>query len=292
MPLFQKSELAINCWNIYGLFNNMEGNRYNKLHMPELANHISQYKLFGLIETHHGDQDISQLQILGYKCFQVCRKKLNRGRRSGGIVVYVHDSISMGVKKVPTAGSESILIRLDKGFFSLSRDIVVAFSYCVPNGSSYQQRTQFEPFDDLELKLSSIRDTCDIISLGDLNARPGLKPDYIPDEDNSCVPVVGQLCGTDTQTARPRGSLDRLTNSYGDRLIELCKSVPLRICNGRKLGDILGSYTCYKNNGQSTVDFCCVSPNIWSIVSTFVINELYPDLSDHCSITMTLKTNL
>ena len=59
-----------------------------------------------------------------------------------------------------------------------------------------------------------------------------------------------------------------------------------------KLGDILGSYTCYKNNGQSTVDFCCVSPNIWSIVSTFVINELYPDLSDHCSITMTLKTNL
>ena len=74
-------------------------------------------------------------------------------------------------------------------------------------------------------------------------------------------------------------------------LIELCKSVPLRICNGRKLGDILGSYTCYKNNGQSSVDYCCVSPNIWSIVSTFVINELYPDLSDHCSITVTLKTN-
>ena len=197
MLTYEKSELVINCWNIFGLFNNLLGSRYNKLDTPELAAHISRYKLFGLVETHHGAQDIAKLQIVGYKCFQVCRTKLNRGRRSGGICVYVHDSISRGVKKIPTAGSESILIRLDKDFFSLHRDIVIAFSYCVPNGSSYQIRTQFEPFDDLEQKLSSIKDTCDIISLGDLNARPGLKQDYLPDEDNSCVPVVGQLCGTD-----------------------------------------------------------------------------------------------
>ena len=126
--------------------------------------------------------------------------------------------------------------------------------------------------------------------MGDFNGRPGLKPDYIPDEDNTSIPVFDQLCGTDTLAARPRANLDRQTNAYGDKLIDLCKSVPLRICNGRKLGDFLGSYTCYKKHGQSTVDFCLASPSIYNIVSTFVINELLPDLSDHCSVTINLQT--
>jgi exonuclease III len=290
MPVFQKSELAINCWNIYGLFNNRDGHRYNKLDLPELVEHVSQFKLFGLVESHHTADDISQLAIVNFKCFQVCRKKLSKGRKSGGICVYVHESISRGVKKIPTSGSESIMIKLDKDFFSLDRDIVVCFVYCVPTGSSYQVRTQFDPFEDLEQKLSTIRDDCDIITIGDLNARPGTKADYIPAEDNTSVPVFGRLCGTDTQAARPRGNLDCNTNSYGDKLIDLCKSVPLRICNGRKLGDIIGSYTCYKKHGQSTVDYCLVSPSIYNTISTFVISELFPDISDHCSVTVKVQT--
>ena len=290
MPGFQKSELAINCWNIYGLFNNRDGHRYNKLALPELVEHVSQYKLFGLVESHHTADDISQLAILNFKCFQVCRKKLSKGRKSGGICVFVHDSISSGVKKIPASGSESIMIKLDKDFFGLDRDIVVCFAYCVPTGSSYQIRTQFDPFEDLEQKLGSVKDNCDIITMGDLNARPGTKADYIPAEDNTSVPVLGRLCGTDTQAARPRSNMDCNTNSYGDKLIELCKSVPLRICNGRKIGDILGSYTCYKRYGQSTVDYCLASPRIYNLISTFVINELFPDLSDHCSVTVKVKT--
>ena len=290
MTTFEKAGLAISSWNIYGLFSNKDGNRYNKLATPELSSFASCHKLFGLVETHHVASDISELQIVGFKYFQVCRTKLSRGRESGGICVYVHESISRGVKKIPTAGSESILVKLDKSFFSLSRDIVISYTYCVPKGSSYQIRTQFDPFEDLENKLCNIKDTCDIISLGDFNARLGLKADYIPDEDNTSIPVFGQLCGTDTQAARPRASLDRITNSYGDRLIDMCKSIPLRICNGRKLGDFLGSYTCYKKHGQSAVDYCLVSPRIYNIISTFVINELYPDLSDHCSVTIKLQT--
>ena len=65
MLTFEKSELVINCWNIYGLFNNLLCSRYNKLDTPELAAHISQYKLFGLVETHHGAEDITKLQLFG-----------------------------------------------------------------------------------------------------------------------------------------------------------------------------------------------------------------------------------
>ena len=165
------------------------------------------------------------------------------------------------------------------------------FSYCVPNGSSYQTRTQFDPFDDLEEKLSHIKDSYDLICFGDYNARTAVKPDYIVNDDNSDIPVMGSHFVPDTVAASPRGNMDKGTNSYGDRLLELCQSVPLRICNGCTFGDTVGCYTCYKHNGQSVVDYCLVSPNIYDKVSSFVVNELLSDLSDHCSCVVTLQTN-
>ena len=84
--------------------------------------------------------------------------------------------------------------------------------------------------------------------------------------------------------------MDQKTNSYGDRLLEFCQSVPLRICNGRKFGDVVGSFTCYRPNGQSVVDYCIVSLRFYPCVASFLVNELLPDLSDHCSCTVTIKT--
>ena len=291
MSVFSKSEVKIQSWNVHGLFYNLGGNRYSKLsNDAEFIRHTSKYLVFGLIETHHTADDVSQLQLVGYKCYQVCRKKLVRGRKSGGICVFVHDSVARGVKRLNTPGSESIFIKLSKDFFSFDRDVVVSFCYCVPSGSSYQTRTQFDPFEDFEQKLCNASDDCDLVALGDFNARTALKPDYIESDDNSDIPVMDELFAADSIAAYPRGNLDSGTNSYGDKLIDLCQSVPLRICNGRKLGDVVGSYTCYLNNGHSVVDYCLVSPRIYHLVSTFVVNEFLPDLSDHCSITVTLRT--
>ena len=80
------------------------------------------------------------------------------------------------------------------------------------------------------------------------------------------------------------------TNSFGDKLLSLCKSVPLRICNGRKIGDILGEYTCYKWNGKSTVDYCMVSPRLYPQIQHFFVEKLNPILSDHCPIVAKLRT--
>ena len=291
MSVFSKSELQIQSWNVHGSFFNLGGNRYSKLsNDAEFIRHTSKYLIFGLLETHHTADDVSQLQVVGYKCYQVCRKKLVRGRKSGGICVYVHDSVARGVTRINTPGSESIFIKLSKDFFSFERDIVVSFCYCVPSGSSYQTRTQFDPFEDIEQKLSNVSNEYDLVCLGDYNARTALKPDYIESDDNSDIPIMEELFAADSVAAYPRGNLDQGTNSYGDRLLDLCHSVPLRICNGRKLGDVVGSYTCYLNNGQSVVDYCLVSPRIYHTVSSFVVNEFLPDVSDHCSITVTLRT--
>ena len=182
-------------------------------------------------------------------------------------------------------------MRLKSEFFNFSKDTFLSFSYCAPAGSSYLARTQFEPFADLELKLNNIADQRDLICLGDFNARSGTELDYLNNEDNSDIPFIPDHYVTDTIATFPRGNKDTVTNQYGEQLIALCRSVPLRVCNGRKLGDILGEYTCYKWNGQSVVDYCLVSPNIYNKVSSFKVNSFIPQLSDHCSISLTLQSD-
>ena len=117
---FRMSDLKITSWNIHGIFNRIEGFRYNKTHSPNFWEIIGDSKIFGLIETHHLATEIDQIQIAGYKCFNVCRgKKGNRGRNSGGIAVYICNTIVKGVSKVPSAGSENILIKLNKIIYSI-----------------------------------------------------------------------------------------------------------------------------------------------------------------------------
>ena len=97
---FLMSNLSITSWNIHGIFSNIHGFRYNKLHSPHFWDVIGDVKLFALIETHHVSTEIDQIQIEGFKCSNVCRKrKSGAGRNSGGLAVYVSNSLVQGVGK-------------------------------------------------------------------------------------------------------------------------------------------------------------------------------------------------
>ena len=146
---FNITDLQIVSWNVHGIFSRHSGFRYNKLHSSFFKDAIGDAKLFGLVETHHVASEIDQIQLEGFKCFNVCRN-------SGGIAVYIHETLLKGVQKIPSSGSENLLIKLKQSFFGLSRDVVVCFSYCVPENSSFQVREQLDVYGDLELKLSSV----------------------------------------------------------------------------------------------------------------------------------------
>ena len=280
---FYFTDLPIVSWNIHGIFSRHSGFRYNKLHSPLFRSAVGNAKIFGLLETHHVATDIDQLQVPGFKCYNVCRKKRKQGRNSGGIAVYVHETLLKGVQKIPSTGSENLLIKLKQNVFGLSRDIVVCFSYCVPENSSYQVREQLDIFGDLEIKLSGVGQHVDKLCFGDFNARTGQNLDFLESEDNTDIPIPLDIYETDCMRHLPRQNLDKITNRYGQYLLSFCKSVPLRICNGRKLGDIFGSYTCYTPNGQSCVDYCLVSPRLYDSVQTFSVGQV-SKLSDHCPV--------
>ena len=119
---FSFSEISIGAWNINNIWQRINAFRYNKLHNPNFIEIIKNKKIFSLIETHHTANETGDLHINGYKCFSVCRPKDKNKKRykpSGGIAAYVHDSIKIGVEKVPTSGSEAIILKLKKNIFWL-----------------------------------------------------------------------------------------------------------------------------------------------------------------------------
>ena len=152
--------------------------------------------------------------------------------------------------------------------------------------------SQLDIFGDLECKLSCVGAEVDKLCFGDYNARTHKKPDYIPCEDNTDIPIPRDIYEADTVGTIPRCNLDTATNKYGDNLLSLCKAVPLRICNGRKLGDILGSFTCFTGNGQSCVDYCLASPRLYNSVKTLSVGDPVLTLSDHCPLTAVVAVNV
>ena len=105
---FFLSEIGINSWNINGIWKRINSFRYNKLNDPYLQQFLRKNQIFGLIETHHLSSEDACLHIDGYKCFNICRPKGKKA--SGGLAVYVDNSLKAGVSKMPLAGTESILI--------------------------------------------------------------------------------------------------------------------------------------------------------------------------------------
>ena len=52
-----------------------------------------------------------------------------------------------------------------------------------------------------------------------------------------------------------RNCIDKVCNTQGQGLLNLCVASQLRILNGRFMGDYLGNFTCHKSYGASTVDY-------------------------------------
>ena len=52
------SSISVQCYNINGIFNNINSFRYNKLHSPSFNSFLNDNRLFGLIKTHHSADEI------------------------------------------------------------------------------------------------------------------------------------------------------------------------------------------------------------------------------------------
>ena len=122
--------------------------------------------------------------------------------------------------------------------------------------------------------------------------------DYIDNDavDNH-VPVPVNIYNSDP--AMPRNTLEvRNINQNGRPLLEMCKSIPVRILNGRTFGDTIGNFTRYpiynsQNEPQSlpnVTDYALADPCLFTKIKYFSVSNM-TRCFDHCSIKLSLKTN-
>jgi hypothetical protein len=135
-------------------------------------------------------------------------------------------------------------------------------------------------FDDISKKLAKYQERGSLLLMGDLNARTQSLSDFIPDID------VDHSGISDSN----RNSLDQASPTvYGRRFIDMCRETPLRILNGRYIGDFMGNFTCIRPQGMSVVDYAAASPDLLQDIKHFSVHHYVPTLSDHCPISLTLR---
>ena len=157
---------------------------------------------------------------------------------------------------------------------SLKTNIYVCFTYIPPRDSKYYKIAEMDPFETLESGIRRYSDLGEILVLGDLNARSADWKDIAMDTD-IFDKYIDSLNGIDmfcsVQQLLPRASMDKEVNTSGEKLLDLCKSSNLMICDGRMFDEAdVGHFTFMSEKGCSLIDYALVTPNLGSQISVLV----------------------
>ena len=239
-----------------------------------------------------GHRKKSDVNINGYKCFNFYRKFQNRraNRCSGGIVIYVKDIISDGIKIVRNHFDSVIWLKLDRNFFNIESDVYIAGVYVWGENSPAYNFADVDFFSVLQDDINDNQSQGRVVLCGDWNARVGngSRPDFIP-----CDRVVEN---TDSDNYLPdslslRRSQDNVCNSHGLKLLDLCKSTSLRIANGRLGSDNgIGTFTYASRTGCSVIDYVILGQSDFCCMNDFKIHP-FCEWSDHTPLSYNIVCN-
>lgn len=281
--------LAVGCWNIEGIYENINSVKINKLTQPFFSEILEKHDIFCLQETHVGKNEILP-SFEGYITIPHCREISSNKRFFGGILVFIKLSIQKGIKIDRSFDDDGIVLKLSKSFFGLQNDINLIFSYASPIDSSYTKSKPTNILDKIECQYAPFS----TIVMGDLNGRTRIEKDYVDDQTDSHSPI-NDIDTYSKDIAEKRANMDNhAVDEQGKLILELCKSTGLRILNGRTTGDDKGKLTRYPANttdNPSTIDYALCDKNIIDSILSFLVLP-YNGLSDHCCISVKLGINV
>ena len=199
---------------------------------------INSFDIIGVQETKVDDAD--SIEIPGYTIFCHNRQKLSR-YRSGGIAIIVKNSLQQYIR---IGNSNSKLIQWFSIASSITKtedDIHCGVVYIPPASSKYASP---DPYFEIQNEIDQYCGNCEnAILFGDFNSRTGKRPDFviadhfISDQYDNGVLYEESMqtiqCLHKSNVALERDSADLITNAYGLKLLEFCKSNDFFILNGR-----------------------------------------------------------
>ena len=288
------NKLNLTCINVCGI--------KNKLLCQEFIDLIKLYDIFVCIESKIDNFDVLNLPP-GYSYISKNRKKF--GRKSGGIVI-IYKSMLKQFLKFPSGDSEFVLWIQLCNFTSDFPKFLLGCVYIPPENSKY---TSPEAFSEIESELFSFKDNSTLCALiGDFNARSSTLSDYVIPDDN-----LLNILNYDIDIALTEHlydfrklslfdiSLDRQSNdkgrcnTYGHKLLSLCKNNNMYIANGRiGVDKYCGKVT---SKESSLVDYFIVKSDLFPLIKEFEVIDFDPLFSDvhcrlHVSISCSINTDL
>ena len=194
-------------------------------------------------------------------------------RDSGGFLVFLRERLNLHVT-VSHTNEYVVWLTFNN---TDATNTHIGFVYIPPNYSKVH--IDRDPFEDLQREIETKWATGRVILAGDFNARTA----ELRDIDKN-IKIDNHTPGILLNDNREND--DKLINTYGRKLIDLCKSNSMIILNGRtrcKRGCNDKGYTCYRYNGSSLVDYTIAELDIIGQITQFEIGEKWHE-SDNCPI--------
>ncbi|MES9881010.1 MAG: reverse transcriptase domain-containing protein [Sedimenticola sp.] len=268
-------------WNVQGL--------QSKLNDLDFLDLITKYDILFFTETWTGAT--ANVQINGFHEITCNRPKCSKRakRDSGGIVIYCKNKLSDNLKVVKLDEKGIVWLKLPKEDFKMQNDVYFCICYIPPERSRLYRNLcalqNFDFFDNLSDDIRYYSNIGSVYICGDMNGRTGERSDLISDVGlEKYVPELPSII-TYEHDLPNRTSNDKSVNSFGLRLLSMCKEHDLRLVNGRLEP---GMFTCYTHNGCSVVDYLITSPDNFAQIKSMLVMNL-TEFSDHCPIQFELN---
>ena len=247
---------------------------------------VNNYDVLCFVETKTDDCD--QIEIPGFQTVYMQNRSSMSNRRSGGIALYVKNSISSYVKVLITECDFILWFEMKGIALGIDNDIAFGIVYIPPENSRYSSP---DAFSQIENELLTISAKYEIICLtGDFNSRISNDDCIFSDTDNTNIDQFSDVYKLELlNVCVTRKSMDTKKNNYGNMLSALCKFNNLYILNGRVGEDRhVGKFTC---KHSSVVDYCIGNSEFLGLVNDFRILDFCRLFSDvHCPLSIILKT--
>ena len=167
----------------------------------------------------------------------------------------------------------------------------IAFCYIPPENSVFYDFCDVDLYDCLEESVAHFKDSYNVYVAGDLNSRTGIRDDFIYNDnlDKSVLNAISPICNYDEGSeCCKRSSMDMLVNTFGRKLISLCKTTGLRIVNGRHSQDPNGNITFYNSRGTSLIDYVLADYCLFEKILEFSAG-VFNTFSDHSPVAFCLQ---
>ena len=153
------SNLNISFLNVCGL--------KSKLLLPDFDEFLKTCDILGIGETKTCVDDV--ISFPNYTYFSKPRQHYLR--RSGGLGIFVKDSLVPNITIIEIDSEYLMLIKIDRRLISKDEDMYISFVYLPPEGSDYSNSDSFSEIETLLLPY--IDSSKYLYIMGDINARTG-----------------------------------------------------------------------------------------------------------------------